>query len=84
MTQNDPLPIWTFGALGVGIGGIGTLLGFLTIEEAIFFALFLGMPTWFIGLLWFGIKSDEVLGVEGAFAYEVPAQERTNEDANKE
>lgn len=61
--------VWLFGPLGLLFGGF---LFILTgdLEASLSIGLFFGMPTWFIGLLLFGLKADELLGVEGAFAYE--------------
>lgn len=79
--SEDRFPTWGFGAISVALGAIGFFLGLLTLEGAIIFAGFFGLPTWFIGLLWFGMKSDELLGAENAFAYET-VPEKTPE--NKE
>lgn len=78
--DSNLLKIISFGVVGV-VGGILIFAVSGRPDAAIMFAGFIGMPAWFIGLLEFGLWSDKMLGVDGAFAYEVPKSQRESDDS---
>lgn len=80
MTENEAVPIWIFAVFAISLNSIGYILNIITLEAAIIFTALLGMPTWFVGILWLGIKSDELLGVEDAFVYEAPSNNSQNKN----
>jgi len=59
--------VWKFGPIAIGIGAI--LLAFGYPNLAVFSSALLGMPTWFCGLLWLGVKSDTLLGATHDYGY---------------
>lgn len=67
-TMKKHQQVWLFGPIGVLLGiTVFSLTG--NVSAALYTSFFIGLPTWFIGGLVFGMKADEWLGVEGAFAY---------------
>lgn len=68
--MDDEQKVWLFGPLSLVVGSILFALG-LPVEIVVSFVGLLGMPTWFCGLLWIGIKSDEFFGIEHGYGYAI-------------
>lgn len=69
--------VWFFGPFALALGAIAVAINLPNI--ALMLIVLGGMPTWFWGLLFLSIKSDELLGVKHAYGYR-PSSAESNQN----